>query len=257
MQRVAQAKMAQTRALPQQQPPLRNPAQLNRPNLAARGNRVGAVVNKSAVQPKLRNVPVPAHSSGVVQPGCFSGIGAWFSSCWNSLWSSPRRDQYQELTNNTPSISSSSSSVPVVSSSGSSRVVVSAPVLRTSLVDEEDTVNHMTYPRTLNAGLITSCALVIFCWDDSLDCYHAKGGGYKENHRLRSNPSQIHYVYMALPTDDSRTIEEYRRNANLFRRLAGNNAPMTFRGQTDINRNILVDVHSMNDIRPKIGGWRM
>ena len=257
MQRVAQAKMAQTRTLPQQQPPLRNPAQLNRPNLAARGNRVGAVVNKSAVQPKLRNVPVPAHSSGVVQPGCFSGIGAWFSSCWNSLWSSPRRDQYQELTNNTPSISSSSSSVPVVSSSGSSRVVVSAPVLRTSLVDEEDTVNHMTYPRTLNAGLITSCALVIFCWDDSLDCYHAKGGGYKENHRLRSNPSQIHYVYMALPTDDSRTIEEYRRNANLFRRLAGNNAPMTFRGQTDINRNILVDVHSMNDIRPKIGGWRM
>jgi hypothetical protein len=129
--------------------------------------------------------------------------------------------------------------------------------MRATLVDEEETANRLAYPGTLNAGLITSCALVIFCWDDSFDCYHAKGGGYKDNHNLRSNPTQIHYVYMAERTDKTETIEEYRRNANLFRRLAGNGAPMTFRGQTDINHNILVDVHSATDIRPKIGGWRM
>jgi hypothetical protein len=133
------------------------------------------------------------------------------------------------------------------------RVEVRNPTMK--LVDEEDTALRIAYPARLNAGYISSCALVMFCGDDDFDCYHAKGGSYKAIHGMRSNPKRIYYVYKALVTDPTETIDEYRRNAELFRN-SGGRAQMVFLGQTGVNGNILVDMLSLNEIGPTIGAWR-
>lgn len=227
MQRVAQAKMAQTRPLPQRMTQLPKAMQLKRPNSPA--------------------------GTGVVQRSeCLSGVIESVKSCWNNLPSccpTSRRDQYTEILD----ISSSESTDSESMTSGSK---VPTPVLKSTWVQEEDTENKLAYPRTVHGGYISSCALVIFCWDDSFDCYHAKGGGYKNNHKLRSNPKRIYYVYKVEINDNESTIENYRRNANRFRELAGGRAPMEFYGQTDMNGNVMVDVISSGLIRPTLGAFK-
>jgi len=227
MQRVAQAKMAQTR------PALQRTAQLPK-----------------AMQLKRPNRPV---ASGVVQRSeCLTGVIESVKSCWNNLPSfcSPsRRDQYTEISDITSSVSTSSESM----TSGSK---VITPMLKSTLVDEEDTKNNLAYPRSVHGGYISSCALVIFCFDDSFDCYHAKGGGYKTNHRLRPNPDRIYYIYKVEINDTESTIEDYRLNANRFRQLAGSRAPMEFFGQTGTNGNVMVDVMSSGEIRPTLGKFK-
>jgi hypothetical protein len=224
MQRVAQAKMAQTRPGPQRMTQLPKAMQLKRPS--------GPV------------------ATGVVQRSeCLSGVIESVKSCWNNLPSccpTPRRDQYTEISDITSSASTSSGSM-----TSGSKVVT--PMLKSTLVDEEDTQPNLTYPRSVHGGYISSCALVIFCFDDSFDCYHAKGGGYKTNHRLRSNPDRIYYIYKVEINDTENTIEDYRLNANRFRQLAGNRAPMEFFGQTGTNGNVMVDVLSSGQIRPTLG----
>ena len=228
MQRVAQAKMAQAPPAPQRPAQLPNAMQLKRPNHAmARG-----VVQRSEY---------------------FSGVIDSLKSCWDSLPSCcptpSRRDQYQEISDISSSESSSGKSI----TSGSK---VSTPLLKTTWVQEDDTENKLAYPRIVHGGYISSCALVIFCFDDSFDCYHAKGGAYKNNHRLRPNPKHIYYVYKVEINDNESTIEDYRQNANRFRELAGGRAPMDFYGQTGMNGNVMVDVISPGSIRPTMGAFK-
>jgi hypothetical protein len=160
-----------------------------------------------------------------------------------------RREQYQEISDINSSESTSSEST----TSGSKSF---KPLTKATWVQEEETEPDLAYPGSVQGGYISSCALVIFCGDDSFDCYHAKGGNYKANHKLRSHPNHIYYVYKVEINDSEKTIEEYRRNANLFRQLAGNRAPLTFFGQAGVNGNVWVDVNSPGDISPRMGSFK-
>lgn len=246
LQRTVQAKMAQPPAAHKTIP---KPAAQAR-NGGASGQPLPS--HKSIVQPKFTNSaqafranrvvsPSIARPSGVVQPAC---VGEFFSSVWRSLtscFSSPRTgydeipDRGLELRQNT-----------------SAPRRVETPVLRSRLVDQEDTVNNVPYPANLNAGLITSCALVIFCGDSSFDCYHASGGNYSGAHGMRNNPTRIYYVYKSLVTDSRETVQEYERNARLFQ-ISGGRAGLTVLGQRGVNGNILVNVMSAAEIGPSIG----
>ncbi len=249
LQRAAQAKMAQPKMV---QAKMVQPQAVQKvvPKQAvhARG------VTKSPIQPKFRNAaqlrganrtvsPLLARSSGVVQPSCFSGVADFFGSCWRgmtSCWNSPRA-QYDEIPDG---------GVALTENNAPRRV--ETPMIRARLVDQEDTVNNMAYPGGVHGGLITSCALVIFCGDDSFDCYHASGGTFSGNHGMRRNPTRIYYVYKSLVTDSRETVQEYERNARLFQN-SGGRAPLTFRGQRGVNGNVMVDVISATEIRSTLG----
>ncbi len=244
LQRAVQAKMAQPRLAP---PPHVQP---NRSNIGA-GNRQNTPAPRAIAQAKMRNAVQAkrsaslALSSRVVQPSCLSGIGDFFSSCWGKLFGSsqpnpppPNRGHYVEI----PEVK-----VPEV------KVAVRQAPAHT-MVDEKQTVRNVAYPSQLSAGLITSCALVIFCGENHFDCYHAKGGIYAANHGMRNNPTRIYYVYMALKTDTPEYVNAYRQNAGLFRN-SGGNAPLTFLGQKGVKGNIMIELRSATEIDPWIGEW--
>ena len=226
MQRVAQAKMAQTRPLPQRTAQLPKAMQLKRPNSPA--------------------------ATGVVQRSeCLSGVIESVKSCWNNLPSccpTSRRDNYTEISDMSSSESTSGESF-------GSGITVATTQFPIKQVGEEATVNNIAYPASVNGGYISSCALVIYCFDDSFDCYHAKGGDYKTNHRLRSNPKRIFYVYKTEINDTERTIENYRWNAGRFQYYAGGKPKLEIYGQ-DLNGNVWVDVHSPDKISPKMGTFK-
>jgi len=220
MQRVAQAKMAQTRTAPQRTAPVRNATQLKRPNAATR--------------------------SGVVQRAeCWSGVVDSVKSCWNSCFGTPRREQYQEL----------SSSESASSDSFGSGSTVSTTLLRPQQVPEKGTVRKIPYPGAVDGGYISSCALVIFCFDDYFDCYHAKGGTHELNHGMGQNPKHIFYVYKVDSSDTAETIKNYERNAWLFQYHAGNKPKMDVFGQ-DLKGNVWVNVHSPEKITPGFGTFK-
>lgn len=206
------------------------------------------VSGRSILQPKLKNVvpaanrvgspPPGARRAGVVQRACLLDC---FRGLFGSSSSSSSRSEYVEIPDR--GVQSSQSSVPIR---------IETPTLKTTFVDQTQLAKNVSLPASLNGCLITTCALVIFCDDDNLDCYHASGGSFTSSHGMRSNPTRVIYVYMSLGTDSSATVDEYRRNAELYRHSA-NRAPLTFLGQQGVKSNIWIDVYGPTDVRPHMG----
>lgn len=184
--------------------------------------------------------PSRARTSGVVQPAC---IADFFSGCWRAMTSclpSSRQQQYQEIPDRGTELRPTSTP----------RVEVRTPTLR--MVDQEVKIKDVPYPASLNAVYVAGCALVIFCGADSFDCYHPSGGIYNASHGLRGDPTRIYYVYRSEATDSSAMIQDYHRQAALYR-LDGGRAPLTVYGQRGVKANICVDVFSDRQIAPHGG----
>jgi hypothetical protein len=186
--------------------------------------------------------PAHARTSGVVQPAC---IGDFFSGIWQSLsscWSTPRRDQYEEIPDRGTELGRTQTPR------------VQPRSLPIKMVDQEQKIKNVAYPASVNAVYIAGCALVIFCGADTFDCYHPSGGIYKAGHGLRGNPTRIYYVYRSLPTDSSSIIDDYQRSARFYQ-ADGGRAPLTVLGQRGVKANIWVDVISEREIGPNMGSF--
>jgi hypothetical protein len=192
------------------------------------------------VRPRPAN-PAGVPFSGVAQPaGCCSAIGNCLGAVWNSLTSCfSRPTQHQ--------------AIPLDEIDELTTIQVDRPTQPDIRhVPEGGSVNDLDYPSGVHGGYISSCALVIFCGDDTFDCYHAKGGSYNPSHGMRGNPTQIYFVYKSTPYDSTECVRKYRANADNFRR-SGGNAPMQFLGQTGVNGNVMVLLRSAHQIEPVIG----
>ncbi|MDX6271869.1 MAG: hypothetical protein QOD28_3092 [Acidobacteriota bacterium] len=227
--------------------------------MEAEADRMGmrAASHKSPVQAKMRRAgqasvaqravsPSSALFPGVVQPaGCWDSI----VGCWRSIFNRPEVYEVGDSNDNHSSGSEDSSSKSeglIDNHSSGSHVVTIRPPSR--MVFEGMSVKDLNYPTALHCGFISSCALVIFCGVNSFDCHHAKGGIYNGKHGMRGAPTHIYYVYMTHLNDTDESVANYRKNANLFRKLSGGNAPLTFLGQKGYDSNIMVDVLSADEI---------
>lgn len=221
LQRIVQPKMVQSTAAPKLVP--------GRSILQAK------IKNSVPIANRVVSPPPGARRAGVVQRACLL-------DCFRGLFgSSSSRSDYVEIPDR--GVQSSQSSAPIR---------IETPTLKTTFVDQTQLAKNVSLPASLNGCLITTCALVIFCGDDTLDCYHASGGSFTSGHGMRSNPTRVIYVYMSLDSDLSATVDEYRRNAELYRHSA-NRAPLTFLGQQGVKSNIWIDVYGPTDVRPHMG----
>ena len=234
LQRTAQAKMAQVRAVNKPAPPQSPLTTLKVPVVQRH------VVHKPAVQAKFKNSIQAARPSSVVQRACIlDGLAA----CWRGIFGGSRQENYQQIQDDRRDVEIN---VPV-------RV---QPIRRIELVDETVTTLNLPYGITVTGGLITGCALVIYCHDEDFDCYHPSGGVFKSNSKIRRNPNRIFYVYKAVKGDSTQTIESYQRYAQQFRNDCGGNPPLTVYGQLECRADIMVDVNSDSNIQPNGGRWR-
>lgn len=181
--------------------------------------------------------------SRVVQPaGWCSSIGEWFKSL--NCWSSSQQQRYENV--------DEEAAAPPPRSAASSGEASAGP-LESEHVAEGSNSNGLAYPIRVHGGLITSCALVLFCDDRSFDCYHAKGGTYKSNHGMMKAPTHIWYVYLTAPSDDEAYVGAYRKHARSFLESCVGEPTLTFQGVAGQNGNIMLDVHSADRVRPTIG----